>query len=318
MNDDIRKPNPRRASRRGFLRALAGTGLLTAFGASMPSAASDEAETAYKVIPSSGEKLPVIGLGTSRVFEVGASTEARAGPREVMQALARVRNAVVDTSPMYGSAEDVVGDLGHALAVREQLFYATKVWTSGREAGIAQMRRSMERLRSDKIDLMQIHNLLDWRTHLATLRDWKAEGRIRYLGVTHYHEGAHDELASVLREFPFDFVQINYSLAEPESERTLLPLALDRGIAVLVNRPFARGELFGKFRQQPLPPWAEEIDCKTWGQFFLKFVISHPAVTCAIPGTSKARHMIDNLGAGRGRMPDERMRARMREYWRTA
>ncbi|MGF1547343.1 MAG: aldo/keto reductase [Thiotrichales bacterium] len=314
MNDAPNVAPKGRVSRRTFIRTLAGAGVAAAAG--QPTVLRAQATPILtKAIPASGEQIPVIGLGTSQVFEVGASAAEREGPREVLAALARIPNAVVDTSPMYGSAEEVVGDLGQALDVRARLFYATKVWTSGREAGIAQMEASRRRLQTDRIDLMQIHNLLDWRTHLETLRDWKRDGRIRYLGVTHYHEGAHDALAAVLRAFPFDFVQLNYSLAEPESERELLPLALERGIAVLVNRPFARGQLFSRVKDKPLPPWAKEIGCASWGQFFLKYVIAHPAVTCAIPGTSKVKHMRDNLGAGVGPLPDATMRSRMRAHW---
>jgi diketogulonate reductase-like aldo/keto reductase len=305
---------PKRSSRRQFMRLAAGAGL----AAGMPALAAEApAGLLYRAIPRSGERIPVIGIGTSGVFEVGTGDAERAGPREVLAELALPGNAVVDTSPMYGSAEDVVGDLVQALGVRKRLFVATKVWTAGRDAGIEQMQRSMQRLRTERIDLMQIHNLLDWRTHLKTLRDWKAAGRVRYIGITHYHEGAHDALMSALNEFPFDFLQVNYSLAEPEADRTLLPMALDKGIAVLVNRPLARGGLLGRVRDKPLPPWAKEIDCENWAQFFLRFVVSHPAVTCAIPGTSKARHMRENLAAGAGRMPDEKTRIRMREYLAT-
>jgi len=218
---------------------------------------------------------------------------------------------VVDSSPMYGQSETVVGDLARELTIRNQLFLATKVWTSGRDAGIRQMEQSFERLRAQQIDLMQVHNLVDWRTHLLTLRRWKDQGRIRYVGVTHYTESAYDELARVLKSEPLDFVQVNYSIAERDAERRILPLASERRIAVLVNRPFAKAGLFSRTRGKALPSWAAELGCASWAQFFLKFVISHPAVTCAIPGTSNARHLVDNMQAGTEPLPNTAMRDRM-------
>lgn len=262
-------------------------------------------------IPSSGEKLPVIGLGTWRTFDVSASGAEREPLKEVLGRLVALGGRVVDSSPMYGTAESVVGDLAGELGLTDKLFLATKVWTSGRDAGIAQMEQSLRRLRAGRLDLMQIHNLLDWRTHLRTLRTWKETGRIRYLGVTHYTSSAYDELERVLRSEPLDFVQVNYSLGEREAERRILPLARDRGIAVLVNRPFSEGSLFRRIRGRALPPWAAEIDCESWAQFFLKWILAHSAVTCAIPGTSRPQHVIDNMGAGTGRLPDAGTRERM-------
>lgn len=267
-------------------------------------------------VPASGEKLPVIGLGTSRVFEVGESEQERVALRAVVEQLASVENSVLDTSPMYGEAESVAGELMEAARARGRLFLATKVWTTGRQAGVAQMERSLRRLRSDRLDLIQVHNLQDWRTHLGTLRDWKAQGRVRYLGVTHYHEGAHAALERVMRDETLDFVQLNYSLAEPEAMERLLPLALDRGIAVIANRPFARGRLFRAVRGEQLPGWAAELGCDSWAQFFLKFVIAHPAVTCTIPGTSKLKHMVDNQGAGHLPLPDAATQRRMLDLLR--
>ena len=266
----------------------------------------------YHAIPKSGERLPVIGVGTSRVFDVGSSDSDRLGPRDTLKVLGQVSNAMLDTSPMYGEAERVSGDLSAELGIRDNLFFATKVWTTGRDAGIAQMNDSFRLLRTDRIDLMQIHNLVDWQTHLDTLIDWKAQGRIRYIGITHYNQGGHDKLEAVMRAVPLDFVQLNYSLVEPQAEQRLLPLAQEKGIAIIVNRPFARGSLFGKTRDRELPDWAREIDCQSWAQFFLKWIVSHPAVTVAIPGTSKAKHMADNLGAGKGRMPTKAIRERMK------
>ena len=217
-------------------------------------------------------------------------------------------------SPMYGQSEGVVGDLAAELVVREQLFLATKVWTNGREAGIRQMEESFKRLRTERMDLMQVHNLVDWRVHLATLTRWKEQGKVRYIGVTHYTQGAYDELGRVLKSEELDFVQLNYSIAERGAEDLMLPLAAERRLAVLVNRPFAEGALFRKVRGKALPPWAAEIGCASWAQFFLKFVISHPAVTCAIPETSKVAHLKDNMQAGIGPLPDAAMRERMARY----
>jgi len=262
-------------------------------------------------VPRTGELLPVIGLGTWQTFDVGASESGRVPLLEVLRELVRHGASVVDSSPMYGQSESVVGALAAELGIRDKLFLATKVWTSGRDAGIRQMDQSFRRLRTQRMDLMQVHNLVDWRTHLETLRRWKEQGRIRYIGVTHYTESAYGELARVLETAELDFVQLNYSLAERVAERRLLPLAAERRIAVLVNRPFAQASLFGAVRGKPLPSWAKEIGCATWAQFFLKFVISHPAVTCAIPGTSKVRHLMDNLQAGLEPLPDAATRVRM-------
>jgi diketogulonate reductase-like aldo/keto reductase len=218
---------------------------------------------------------------------------------------------VIDSSPMYGAAESVIGDLAADLAVGDKLFLATKVWTSGRDAGVAQMEQSLGRLQSGRLDLMQIHNLLDWRTHLRTLQEWKQAGRIRYLGVTHYTVSAYDELERVLRGETLDFVQINYSMGEREAERRILPLARDRGIAVLANRPFAEGGLFQRVRGRALPAWAAELGCESWAQLFLKWILAHPAVTCVIPATSRPEHLVDNMRAGVGDLPDEATRERM-------
>ena len=218
---------------------------------------------------------------------------------------------MIDSSPMYGRAEAVVGKCLIAPGMRERAFVATKVWTRGREAGIEEMRRSLALLGTPRLDLMQIHNLLDWRTHLATLRDWKAEGTIRYLGVTHYTASAHAELAAVMRSEPLDFVQVNYSLEEPEAAQELLPLAADRGIAVIVNRPFGGGTLVRRLRAQPVPEWAAEYGCRTWSQLLLKYVLAHPAVTCVIPGTGDPDHMAEDCAAGAAPFIDPRRLAGM-------
>ena len=262
-------------------------------------------------IPSSGETIPAVGLGTWRTFDVGASATERAPLKDVLQRFAELGGRVVDSSPMYGAAESVVGDLATDLAITDKLFLATKVWTSGRDPGVAQMEQSLRRLRRQRLDLMQIHNLLDWRTHLRTLREWKAAGRVRYVGVTHYTSSAYDELERVLRGEPLDFVQVNYSLGEREAERRILPLARDRGIAVLVNRPFSEGGLFQRVRGRALPEWAAALDCESWAQFFLKWILAHPAVTCVIPATSRPQHLVDNMKAGTGNLPDAATRERM-------
>jgi|SoiMetStandDraft_2_1073263.scaffolds.fasta_scaffold00605_3 diketogulonate reductase-like aldo/keto reductase len=291
---------------------------LMAAAAAMPAGGAGASSSLLtRPIPASGEMLPVIGLGTWRVFDVGGSPSERAPLKDVLKSLVEQGGRAVDSSPMYGAAESVVGDLASELAITDKLFLATKVWTSGREAGVAQMEQSLKRMRAPRLDLIQIHNLLDWRTHLRTLREWKAAGRIRYLGVTHYTASAYDELERVLSTEALDFVQVNYSLGERDAERRILPLARDRGVAVLANRPFAEGGLFQRVRAQAVPSWAAEFDCESWAQFFLKWILAHPAVTCAIPGTSRPQHMVDNLKAAMGKLPDAATRDRMAAHIRT-
>jgi diketogulonate reductase-like aldo/keto reductase len=262
-------------------------------------------------IPSTRAPLPVVGCGTWRTFDVGQGHAERVQLLEVLQILFDNGGSVIDSSPMYGAAEAVAGDLLTTMKAHDKAFIATKVWTHGREAGIEQMRRSMGLWRVDRIDLMQIHNLVDWRTQLATLRAWKTEGLIRYIGITHYTPGAYDELESVMRGERPDFVQLDYSLRDRAAERRLLPLAVDLGIAVIVNQPFGGGGLLQSMRAKPLPAWAPEIGCETWAQILLKFVLANPAVTCVIPGTGRPEHMKDNVRAGFGRYPDATLRAKM-------
>lgn len=264
-------------------------------------------------IPRSGAMLPVIGLGTYQVFDVARNTPEHDELGKVLATFVAGGGSVIDSSPMYGRAEAVAGELAEVLRLREKLFIATKVWTRGRAAGIEQMEESLRLLRTSQIELMQVHNLLDLKTHLPTLREWRQAGKLRYLGITHYHAGAYRELEALLHTRDFDFVQFNYSLAEREADARLLAIAADTGTAVIVNRPFAQGALFAKVRGRELPPWAADFDCSSWAQFFLKYVISHAAVSCAIPGTGKAQHMLDNLRAGSGRMPDARQRKQMLE-----
>jgi aryl-alcohol dehydrogenase-like predicted oxidoreductase len=263
-------------------------------------------------IGSTGEMLPVVGLGTWQSFDVGPDDAARAAQEEVLAAFVSLGGQVIDSSPMYGHAEEVVGDLVAKLGVRDRLFLATKVWTLGKAAGVSQMEASMRKLRVEHLELMQVHNLVDTSAHLESLRAWKREGRVRYIGITHYTASAHEAVARVLEaESDLDFVQINYSVGEREAERRLLPLARERGIAVLANRPFATGRLLERLRGRALPSWAAEIDCESWPQALLKYVVSHPAVTCAIPATSNVTHLRDNMRAAYGRLPDERLRARI-------
>jgi diketogulonate reductase-like aldo/keto reductase len=267
-------------------------------------------------IPSSAEAMPVVGLGTWQVFDVGAGDPSRDKLRAVLQALVEAGGRMIDTSPMYGRAEGVTGDLVADLNLRPRVFLATKVWTSGREQGVAQMGRSAELLQSPVLDLIQIHNLLDWRTHLATLRRMKEEGQVRYIGITHYTTGSLAELARILEsETGIDFVQCGYSLASRDAESRLLPVAAARGVAVIVNQPFETGEMFRRVRGRALPEWAAEFDCASWAQLFLKYLIAEPAVTCVIPATGNPAHMEDNAKAGSGRLPDAAQRARIRQFW---
>ena len=261
------------------------------------------------------ESLPAIGMGSSNTFDVGVAPDDRAPLLDVLRELQAAGGTVIDTSPMYGRSEGVLGDLMDEPGLRSKFWVATKVWTKGREAGEQQIAASMRELRVARLDLLQIHNLLDWQTHLPTLRALHDAGKVRYLGVTHYRADAHAELQKVLAAEKFDFVQFNYSLAEREAETRLLPFCRERGIAVLANRPFADGAMFDRVRNQPLPPIAAELGIASWGQYFLKWILGHPAVAVAIPATSKPKHMQDNCRAGFGPMPDAVQRAKMAEAW---
>ena len=267
-------------------------------------------------IPSSGEAMPVVGLGTWSVFDVREDAAERAPLKEVVRRLVDAGGRMIDTSPMYARAEAVTGDLVAELGVRPRVFLATKVWTSGKEQGIAQMRRSAERLRTEVIDLIQIHNLQDWRTHLATLRQMKAAGQVRYIGITHYTTSSLPELARILTSEPgIDFVQFGYSLATRDAETKLLPVAASRGVATIVNQPFETGDMFRRVRGKPVPEWAAEFDCSSWAQLFLKYILAEPAVTAVIPATANPEHMADDLKAGFGRLPNAEQRQRIRELW---
>ncbi len=294
----------------GMSAGAAGLPLAVAQNAPPQATAANGQEMNVRLIPATREALPVIGCGTWVGFgHAPGSAEYQRLPG-VLQALFDAGGTVIDSSPMYGRAEQTTGELLAASPQRARAFLATKVWTRGRAEGMAQMEQSFAHLRVQKIDLMQIHNLVDWRTHLATLREWKAQGRIRYIGITHYTPSAFGEVEAVLRAERLDFLQINYALDDRTAEQRLLPLAAERGVAVIVNQPFGGGGLLRRLRERPLPAWAAEIGCTSWAQLLLKFTLSHPAVTCAIPGTSRPEHMADNAQAGFGTLPDL-------AFWRT-
>lgn len=268
-----------------------------------------------RAIPKIGENLPVIGIGTWQTFDIGDEPRALDNLLNVLRLFLDGGGRVIDSSPMYGRAEAVAGELLARMNRRDRAFLATKVWTSGRTAGAAQMRRSAELMKSPVIDLMQIHNLVDWRTHLSTLRDIKEAGQVRYIGITHYTTSAFGDLAAIMEREDIDFVQLPYSIDVRDAEERLLPLAADRGIAVLANRPVSGGGVFGRVRGKSLPAWAAELGCASWAQFLLKYVVSHQAVTCAIPATADPAHLLDDLGAGHDPMPDAAGRRRMAAFW---
>lgn len=291
-------------SRREFLAGSAAA-LCATSGASL--ASQQGGALIHRRIPSSGESIPVIGLGTSGPFEVGIDAKEREPLAAVLESFFEAGATMIDTSPMYSSAETVLGDLLTA-DMQAKAFIATKVWTRGEREGLVQMTRSMELLRRKKVELMQVHNLLDFEVHLKTLRRWKEEGRIRYIGITHYTVDAYPKLMDIIEREPIDFVQLNYSATTTAAEQRLLPFCADKGVAVIVNRAFDDGKIFARLKDRPLPAWAGDIDCRSWAQLLLKFVISHPAVSCVIPATGKLRNLEDNLGAARGRLPDLRQR----------
>lgn len=297
--------------RRHFLQLASKFGLV---GLLAPPTLLAQPKPRQRAIPSSGEWLPLIGMGSWQTFDVFDEHYSRPQRLQVMERFFAHGGGLIDASPMYGSSEKMIGYCLEQLQNTGGLFSATKVWTYGRQRGIRQMEQSRKFWGIARFDLMQIHNLLDWETQLETLRQWKAEGRIRYIGITTSHGRRHDELEHILRSQDLDFVQFTYNLIDREAEQRLLPLAVERKIAVIINRPFQGGNLFSRVRGEALPPWAAEFDCANWAQFFLKFIIAHPAVTCAIPATSKPAHMDENMGAGHGRLPDEVMRQRMVRY----
>ncbi len=297
------------SSRRSFLKLC---GSLSAAMVVPPVAVSAKSGLAItRAIPKSGELLPVIGMGSWLTFDVGNDPPELGTRVRILQTFFDSGGAAIDSSPMYGSSERTIGYCLKRIDKKDGLFAATKVWIVGRRFGIAQMKRSESLWGTGGFGLMQIHNLVDWETHLETLKEWKAQGKIRYIGITTSHGRRHAELEKAIATEPFDFVQFTYNMRDREAERRLLPLAADRGIAVIINRPFRRGRLFDYVEDEPLPGWASEFDCENWAQYFLKFIVSHPAVTCAIPATSQVPHMQENMGAGFGRLPDARTRQRM-------
>ena len=298
--------------RRAFLTGLGAVGVVAQLGRGRASAASRA--VLKKAIPATGEGLPVIGMGSWLTFDVGNSEPLRAERLEVLQAFFDQGGAVIDSSPMYGTSEAVIGYCLGRIANTSARFAATKVWTLFQSRGVRQMEASERLWGVERFDLMQIHNMLDWEAHLETLVDWKARGRLRYIGITTSDGRRHGALEKVMAAQPFDFVQFTYNILDRKAERRLLPLAAERGLAVIINRPFRRGALFGYFERHPLPDWASEFDCANWAQFFLKFIVSHPAVTCAIPATTRVDHMVENMGAAYGRLPDPELRARMVRY----
>jgi diketogulonate reductase-like aldo/keto reductase len=302
-----------RQSRRALLASVAGIGLAAALPAPML-AAEPVRPRITKKIPKSGEPLATVGMGTWITFNVGSDQILRARRCEVLDSFFQLGGGMVDSSPMYGSSEEVIGYCMRALGRREPLFPATKVWTYGRVRGVAQLNDSQDLWGVQKFDLLQVHNLQDWEVHLETLQAWKDNGRVRYIGVTTSHGRRHAELEDVMTKAPIDFVQLTYNVLDREAETRLLPVAAERGVAVIANRPYRRGSLFDRFQRHPLPPWAEEVDCHTWADFFLKYITSHPAVTCAIPATTQVKHMRENMGASYGRLPEVSQRNRMLRY----
>jgi diketogulonate reductase-like aldo/keto reductase len=298
----------REASR---LIGASAAGLLLQVPASRAQAAGQSSSMLARAIPSSSEKLPVIGLGSWQTFDVGPGSPQLKQLEEVLSLFVKLGGKVIDSSPMYGRAEGVIGELAAKLRLRDSLFIATKVWTAGKQAGIEMMERSMDRFQTRRIDLMQVHNLVDVETQMSSLREWKEKGRIRYTGITHSEARGFGEVERIMRNWKPDFVQINYSVMEPGAAHRILPLAQELRIAVIINRPFGGGGLFRRVSAKSLPPWAAAIDCQSWAQFFLKWIVAHPAVTCVIPATNNPRHVEDNMAAGLGRLPDAKMRQRM-------
>jgi len=298
-------------SRRELLKTGIGVGA-SLFLPSGSLLAQERAVIQHK-IPSSGESVPIIGIGTSRRYQ-GTTEAERARLREVLRQFKGLGGKVIDTAPAYGNAETVVGDLVAELGIRDSLFIATKVGAHGRDAGIEQMEQSLKRLRTLKIDLIAVHNLRDAQTQLRTLREWKQAGRIRYVGITTSSDRQYQEFEQTMKTEALDFIQVDYALDNRNADQRILPLAADRGMAVMINLPFGRGQLFKTVQGQKLPPWASDFDCASWAHFFLKYIVSHPAVTCAIPGTATVEYLIDNLGASRGRLPEPAMRSRMERF----
>jgi diketogulonate reductase-like aldo/keto reductase len=299
-----------KTSRRTVLKILGISGLTPSMGLQ---AVDIKNKMARRIIPSTGELLPVIGLGTSRVFDTNLNERSLNPRKEIVKALLDHGGSLIDTSPMYGKAEEVTGKIAQDLKVNDRLFLATKVWIEGKEAGEMQMKESSKKLNKAVIDLMQIHNLLDWKTHIKTLYDWKEQGKINYIGISHSRSIAFDQIEKIITKEQIDFAQFNYSLQEREAEKRLLPFCKERGVATLINRPFMRGKLFKAVARKKLPSWAYEYNINTWSQFFLKFILANQAVTTIIPATSDPAHMVDNLNGGIGLIPKMGLQKKMVE-----
>lgn len=301
-------------TRRKFIKNSASAASLIAMG---NTSFMNHQSIITRTIPSSKEKIPIVGLGTWQTFDVGNNNNERNELKSVLQTFYNLGGRVIDSSPMYGSSESVVGDLSSSLDINNELFMASKVWTNGKSNGQRQIQQSVKRMQKPIMDLMQIHNLQDWKTHLETLYELKSKGKIRYIGITHYQSYAYNDMIYIMETERLDFIQLNYSIISREAERKILPLAREKGIAVLVNRPYEGGSLFRKTKNQTLPEWIKEFDCNSWGQFFLKYILSNPAVTCAIPGTSKVKHLTDNMKAGFGKLPNQGIRTKMIQHLKT-
>ncbi len=305
-------------TRKDFLKgSTAVAGILAAGAVAGIGTNARAAGLALRAIPKSGEKIPIIGVGTSRIYDVEPGDPKMPILKATLDTFVKAGGKVIDTSPTYGRAEPVVGQLLAELGARRKAFIATKISTFGEQEGIASVKASMARLRADKFELLQVHNIKDTKTQLKTIRRLREEGKVRYIGITVSSKRRYQRFIKVMETEPLDFVQVNYSLGEPETAERILPLARDKGLAVLINRPFLKGRLFRRAKGHKLPEWAAEFDCKSWAQFFLKFSLSHQAVTCAIPGTDRPEYMVDNLGGGMGRMPDKKTQARMLSFWRS-
>jgi len=300
-------------SRRRAAKLIGATvaGAFLPIGTSRIDAADESSRLLMRSVPSTGEKLPVLGLGSALTFDVRPGSPQIKPLGEVLALFVKHGGKVIDSSPAYGNAELVIGDLAAKSHLRNSLFIATKVWTRSTQEGIAQMERSLQRFRTRTIDLMQVHNLADVDRQMTSLREWKAKGRIRYTGITHSERRGHGEVERIMRLQKPDFVQINYSLVDRGAAQRILPLAQELGMAVIINRPFGGGGIFRVISAKPLPAWAAEFDCHSWAQFLLKWIVAHPAVTCVIPATNSPQHLEDNMAAGVGRLPDAKTRARM-------
>ena len=301
-------------TRRDIVKTLGATGCAMILDPLFSLAKPQQQMMIQRTIPATGEKIPVIGLGSWQQFDVGTAPNERTPLKEVLKKMEELGGKLIDASPMYGRAEEVIGALTTELKNNDQFFLATKVWTTGKQQGIDQMNDSLRKMGRKKLDLIQIHNLQDWQTHLKTLKDWKAQGKIRYIGITHYTDSAHARLEEIVRSKQVDFVQFNYSIRSRNAEKSLLNAAKDNGVAVIINEPFEQGALFRAVKGKELPGWAGDYDIKSWAQYFLKYIVSHDAVTCAIPGTSDVKHLTDNLGAGLGKLPDAAGRKKMIDW----